>query len=112
MALTNFVAWWGAILSTVVFGWDVYKYLNAGPQLRFQVHTGMVLMPSEDKKRYVQTVVTNYGDRPTTLTTISLYYFEKRWSWAHWRNRPVTAAVLNDPNPGQRFPHKLAPGEV
>lgn len=76
MSSTTIVAWWGAILSTIVFLWDTYKYVKAGPRLRFDARPGMVLMPSADKRIFIQTEVVNHGDRPTTLTNISLYYFE------------------------------------
>jgi len=33
---TSIVAWWGAILSTIVFLWDIYKHRTAGPRLRFR----------------------------------------------------------------------------
>jgi hypothetical protein len=50
MSLTTLAAWWGAILSTGGFLWDIYKYRHAGPKLRFHVRTGMksIGMPSSD----------------------------------------------------------------
>ncbi len=69
-------------------------------------------MPRYDGKRLIQTEVTNYGERPTTLINITLYYFERPWSWAHLRNRPTKAAILADPNPAQPFPCELRPGAV
>jgi hypothetical protein len=72
----------------------------------------MVLIPSDDKRTFVQTEVTNYGDRPITLTNIVIRYFEKPWSWARLRNRTTKAAVLLDPNPAQCFPFELKPGGV
>jgi hypothetical protein len=112
MSSTDFVAWWGAILSSIIFLWDIYKYRNAGPKLRFHVQPGMIMLPSADKRTFIQTEVTNYGDRPTTLTNITFYYFEKPWSWARLRNRPTTAGVLNNPNPEQPFPCELKAGGV
>jgi hypothetical protein len=114
MQSIEFVAWWGAVLSTVVFLWDIYKFRAAGPKLRFSVRTGMqsINMPSFDGKTLIQTEVANYGERPTTLTNIGLYYFENAWSWSRLRNRPTKAAVLSDPNPAQPFPFELKPGAV
>jgi hypothetical protein len=63
----------------------------------------MILVPSTDREPFVQTEVTNHGDRPTTLTNIAVFYFERPRSWARLRNRATKAAVLNDPNPGNRF---------
>jgi hypothetical protein len=72
--IIGLVAVYGAVVSTL-------NFRRAGPQLRFSVRAGMVLVPSDDKRRYVATEVTNYGDRPTTLTTIALHHFQKPWSW-------------------------------
>jgi hypothetical protein len=83
---TKFVAWWGAILSTTVFLWDIYKYRHAGPKLWFRVQTGMALVPSDDKRTFISSEVVNYGDRPTTLTNLTLDYFEKPLSWAWLRD--------------------------
>ncbi len=112
MSSTTFVAWWGAILSTIVFLWDTYKYRKAGPKLCFDVRTGMVLVPSADKRTFIQTEVVNYGDRSTTLTNITLFSFEKAWSWSRLRNRPTKAAVLNNPNAAQPFPCELKAGGI
>jgi len=114
MSSTGIVAWWGAILSTIVFLWDIYKFRTAGPKLRFSVRTGMqsINMPPYNGKKLIQTEVTNYGERPTTLTNIGLYYFEKPLSWARLRNRPTKAAILANPNPAQPFPCELRPGAV
>ncbi len=104
-AITLVIAVYGAALSTL-------NFLRAGPKLRLNVRPGMVLVPSDDKRTFIQTEVTNFGDRPTTLTNIGIRYFEKPWSWEHLRNRATKAAVLNDPNPAQRFPFELKPGGV
>lgn len=44
MNMTNaeaIAAWWGAILSTVVFGWEMYKWLRSGARLKVQVAQNM-----------------------------------------------------------------------
>lgn len=114
MRSTVIVAWWGAVLSTVVFLWDIYKFRAAGPKLRFSVLAGMqtINMPGYDGKTLIKTEVTNYGERSTTLTNVLLYYFEKPWSWARFRNRPTRAAILHNPNPQRPFPCELRPGAV
>ena len=96
---------YGAALNDVQFP-------SRASKLRLTVRTGMVVVPSDDKRMFMQTEITNYGDRPTTLRTIDLRYFEKPWSWARLRNRATKAAVLNNPNPGQPLPCELKPGGV
>jgi len=80
MSPTSIVAWWGAILSTIVFLWDIYKHRTAGPKLRFTVQTGMgtIHMPMYDGKTVMIANVTNYGDRPTTISGLSYVYYENR----------------------------------
>jgi hypothetical protein len=109
---TAVVAWWGAILSTVVFLWDIYKYRHAGPKLRIGINAGMLMVPSADKRTFVVTEVMNIGDRPTTLTNLGLAYFEKRWSWKRLRNRATKLAVVVTPSAAQPFPWKLEPGGI
>ena len=52
---TEIVAWWGAILATIVFAWDIYKWWTAGPKLRVSVQTGMksINMPQYDDKTLI-----------------------------------------------------------
>jgi hypothetical protein len=107
---TTLVAWWGAILSSVVFLWDIYKYRHAGPKLRVGVNPGMILMPSADKRTLVVTEVMNIGDRSTTLTNLGLAYFEKKWSWKRLRNRADKLAVVTSPSVAQPFPWELKAG--
>ena len=106
------VAWWGAVLSTIVFFWDIFKFLSTGPKLRFSVRTGMksINVPKLDGKRLMQTEVVNYVERPTTLTNLGHYYYENTWS--RLRNRPTKAAVLFELNPAQPLPFELKPGAV
>jgi hypothetical protein len=114
MSLTTFAAWWGAVLSTGGVLWDIYKYRHSGPKLRFHVRTGMksIGMPSSNGKRLLQIEVINYGERPTTLTNVTLYYFEKLWSLSRLRNRPTTAAVLLFLAETQPFPCELKAGAI
>ncbi len=38
------VAWWGAIVATVVLVWDIYKWKTSGPKIRFVVCPGMIVV--------------------------------------------------------------------
>jgi hypothetical protein len=112
MSSTAIVAWWGAILSTVVFVWDIYKHKTAGPKLRFSVQTGMesINMPQYEGKKLILANVTNYGDRPTTITNLGYLYFEKR---RFLRKRiPDKAAIVPNPSIAQPLPFELKPGTV
>ena len=83
--------------------------LRPRPKLRFTVRSGMIKIGSNDKRTFIQTEVTNYGDRPTTLEAIGFRYFERPWSWARLRNRVTQAAWLKDLNAAQPFPYNSNP---
>lgn len=112
MSTTAFVAWWGATLSTIVFLWDIYKYRRAGPKLRFSVHTGLesVNMPQYQGKRLILANVTNYGDRPTTITNLGYVYFTKRRFLGN--KIPDKAAIIPIPSTTQPLPFELRPGTL
>jgi hypothetical protein len=113
VALGTWFSGIGTIAAVVV---ALYLATRAGPKLRFSVMAERVLS-NDVKTKFIQTEVTNCGDRPTTLTNIGLAYFEKRWSLARLRNRPSRAAVLINPhiqdsNVSQPLPCELKPGGV
>ncbi len=112
MDATTIVAWWGAILSSVVFLWDIYKWWATGSKIRFSVQSGMesINMPGYDGKTLILANVTNYGDRPTTITNLSFLYFESFWS--QLRKRPDKVFFIPNPSTDQCLPFELKQGNV
>jgi hypothetical protein len=112
MSPTSIVAWWGAILSTIVFLWDIYKHRTAGPRLRFTIQSGMksINIPLYEGKTLIHVDVTNLGDRPTTITNVCFLYFKGR---RFLRKRiPDRAAIVLDLNRDQPIPFELKPGAL
>lgn len=110
LTLTDILALWGAILSTVVLVWDIAKWRMAGPKLRLTVSTGMKAfnMPEYEGKMLVLASVVNYGDRPTTLTHMILLRYITTWRRVRGKK---TAGAIWIPNPGQQpLPYELKPG--
>jgi len=108
---TLVIAAWGAILSTVVFLWDIYKWRTAGPRLRFSVTANMKRVdmdrPGDKGETIIAVKATNYGDRPTTITNIGyLYYRDRRWI----PREPDKKVILTNPKWPQRPPFELKPG--
>lgn len=112
MDATAILAWWGAILSSVVFLWDIYKWKTAGPKIRFSIQTGMesVNMPEYDGKKLIVSNVTNYGDRSTTITNLGFLYFESLWSQI--RQKPDRAFIFPHPSSVNTLPFELKEGSV
>jgi hypothetical protein len=106
------VAWWGAILSSVVFLWDIYKWRTAGPKLRLSAETGMQILnsPRHDGKTLVKIEVANDGERPTTVTSVVFAWYPSLWS--RLRGADKKALLLPNPNVEQPLPFELRPGNI
>jgi hypothetical protein len=112
MTKTEILAWWGAVLSTLVFLWDIYKWRTQGPKMRMSVQSGMesINMPNLDGKKLFIINVTNYGDRSTTITNTGLLHYTS--IWAYIRNRPNKMFVMPQPSTAQPIPFELKQGNV
>lgn len=109
---TEIVAWWGAVLATIVFLWDIYKWRTAGPKLRVSVQSGMksINMPQYEGKTLIYVNVSNYGDRPTTITNLGYLHFANLWT--RMRGRPDAAAIVPNPNDVHLLPYELKQGNL
>lgn len=110
--LTLAIAAYAAIVSTFVFGWDAYKWLNQGAKIKGYAQTGMSIVggPVEDPKTYVTITAVNHGDRATTITNMGFLYY-KNWFKAYlFKNRPTRAFVVTSPSQGQVVPYRLETG--
>ena len=111
MTSTEIVAWWGAIIASVVLLWDIYKWMKQGPRLVMCLSPNMQVWgdPSREGKTWVSVTVSNVGDRPTTIKGVGMEYYP---SWLHrLRNRAETAAVFPNPSDGFPLPRVLNPGD-
>src|ERR1035438_6599831 len=108
----NIVAWWGAILSSIVFLWDIYKWRTAGPKLRLRVQTGMEMLnaPEYAGKTLLLMEVVNYGERSTTITSAVLVSYTSFLS--RLRKRHDRVFVIPFPNSEQPLPFELKPGSI
>lgn len=79
----DFVKWWGAVLATIAFGWNVYNSLSNAPKLKVKLRPNTtypdarvisieVTEQGEDKKlaSYCHIEITNVGKLPATVTNI------------------------------------------
>lgn len=108
---TQVLAWWGAVLATVVFLWDVYKWRTTGPRIRMTVQADIKILgdPELEGRTYILVQATNFGDRPTTLEQMSFAWYAN-W-WRYIRRKPDAQFVIKNPGCGRSFPYKLEVGE-
>lgn len=79
MNITDFAAWWGAVIATLVLAWDIYKWKKSGPLIEVSASPNMQIlggMPdSLSGKTYVAVEVRNTGKGKTTVTHLVGYYY-------------------------------------
>lgn len=120
MFKTDFVAWWGAVVATLVLLWDVAKWMKAGPRVRsrIQLNTwypdGRVLNSqktdsgeSGELASYCHIELVNVGGLPTTVMGISASHVDRKK-----QGQVSCSGPRFTPHYGKTLPHVLSPGEV
>lgn len=99
---TEYIAWFGAVLSFIVFLWELYKYKQTRPILRIKTYANMQknIGGALQGHSYVMVDVVNIGERPTTLTNLSL------------KDKNLRKQFVVIPAFAIPFPYVLKPGEI
>lgn len=119
MVTTEFVAWWGAVVATLVLLWDIVKWQVAGPKVRGTVKVGVCYADSEiistkhtsngtetSLQNYCHIEVVNVGTQPTTLLGIEATHKKSR----KYRINITSEAFKG--HFGKTLPLVLSPGEL
>lgn len=97
MNATDTAAWWGAITATLIFAWDIYKWMKSGSNLRITASPNMQLLYNEVPKatdpKYVFVEVSNTGDNRTTVTNLVGACYQSFWGWLFWRKSDINFIV-------------------
>ncbi|MBW7469462.1 hypothetical protein [Marinobacter sp. F4218] len=120
MGSTDVVAWWGAVIATLVLLWDVVKWLNSGASLKSRIVLNTHYDDGEVIKRektehgetityesYCHIEVVNTGSLPTTVMGIRATHSKNKSGM----QMSVTQQVFTE-HFGKNLPHVLGPGEV
>jgi hypothetical protein len=110
--LSELAAWWGAVVATAVFVWDLYKWAKSGPRLVITTQTDMrmINVPNWDADKIYTTVrIFNRGDAPTTITSLGYFYYDSLFGWL--RDRSKTKAVIGSAGLSHQLPHRLHPND-
>lgn len=112
MSASDIAAWWGAIVATMVFGLDIFKWWKAGPKIIVRANPNMQMVSSgqglEPEKNIFLEVVNN-GDKLTTVTHVIIHHYKSKWSVIC--KKPNGQAVVPLPGPMQKLPFELEPGK-
>ena len=77
---TEFLAWWGAIVSTIVAIFQIVSQMRSGPRLRLTAKPGMEQIPNNFSQagKFIVVSVTNIGTLNTTINHVCVFGYE---SW-------------------------------
>lgn len=120
---TSVVAWYAAILSTIVLVWDLAKWWRAEPRLRVTARANVGYPDSEvvretelpdgvrvgEMASYCHVEIVNVGGRPTTLTRVEVFSRNKNKVRGEVFLSTSNFTVHKGSDP---LPAKLAPGEM
>lgn len=111
--LTLGIAVYAAVVSTLVLGWDAYKWLASGPKVDLTVTTGMKLFGGviPDPKNYISVTAYNIGDRPTTITNLGGMYFDSWWRAYLTPKKFSRAFIITLPSQAQQIPYRFEVGD-
>jgi len=109
---TNYAAWWGAVVATIVLVWDIYKWKKTGPKVSLRVSADMETfgIPNNEKKKYITVRAINNGDRSTTITMLACRYY-RNWL-SKIRNNPNKYFFVGSPGITGPIPYNLESGTV
>lgn len=111
-SLTDVAAWWGAVVATALFIWDIIKWIISGPKIIFTVWPNQIVMgdPVREGKTYINANVINRGTQPTTLRNLGLLFYKTRWR--KFKHKADQAMIITNPNMHFPIPYLLEPGKV
>jgi hypothetical protein len=110
--VTSFVAWWGALVATLVFFWDIYKWVKLGPKVAVSARPNMKTfggLLSLGEKEYVVVEAVNKGSKTTTVTHLIGCHYPSLIR--RLRKKQSTAFFVPDTGLAHPLPHVLPPGE-
>ncbi len=110
MTQTDIVAWYGAVLATLVLFLEIFKWLRAGPIIKVRALTGMETNMRDLKdKKLILVKVTNRGSQKTTITHLVVQHYKTRFH--KLINRKNRSFIISNHSIGQPLPYVLEPGE-
>ena len=110
---TEIAAWWGAIMASVVFLWDMYKWKTQGPKLVMRLSPNMLMYPDLPpyQPRFVSVTVSNIGDQPTTIKGFGVEYYADWFKRLRQRAHDRIAFAVGNQSHVEPLPKVLNPGE-
>jgi hypothetical protein len=111
LAVSDYAAWWGAIIATLALVWNIIVAVRAGARLHVTATPNMQifpLAPGEEDRTYIHVNAINRGNSATTITHFCGYRFDNLWDLIRNKKQHF---IVNGTSDGLPVPYKLAPGD-
>jgi hypothetical protein len=107
---TLIVAIYAAVLSTLVFLWQIIVYLRDGARLKVSASSNMQMIDDNglQPKKYIVVNAVNVGTADTTITHVVAFTFANRLQY--WRRKQRKAFIVNHASHAQPIPYVLEVG--
>jgi hypothetical protein len=107
------IAAYAAIISTFLFGWDVYKWLSSGAKIDLSASMDMKLLggPYPDSRTYGTITAVNVGDRPTTIVNLGAMYFDSWFRAYVIKRKHKQAFIISTPSEARPIPYRFEVGD-
>ena len=120
MGSTDVVAWWGAVVATLVLLWDVAKWLQSGANVKSRIVLNAYYDDAKVLEReklengeritleeYCHVELVNVGSLPTTIMGVRATHSKSKQG----PQLTIFQEVFTE-HYGKKLPHVLSPGEV
>lgn len=111
LSASDIAAWWGAVVASLVLGWDILKWARDKARLKVSVKGNMLVIgePDDDQRHWIQVSVVNTGSRPTTIKMVGVDVHKNLLLRMFGKAEESYAF----PNAGRSatLPHRIQPGE-
>lgn len=111
-AISDYAAWWGAIIASLALAWNIFNQLRSGPRIHVRATPNMRFFPETPLtkgKTYIVVTAVNRGNAPTTITCFGGYHSSVLWDFRKKKRQYFVIPPIE--SMGSNVPCLLAPGE-
>ena len=111
-SISDYAAWWGAIIATLALLWNIVVAIQSGPRVYVRASPNMKVFPEDPitkDKTYISVIAVNRGNAPTTITHFCGFYADSLWNLI--RRKRQHFIINAHPSLGKPVPYVLAPGK-
>ncbi len=110
--VSDYAAWWGAIVASLALTWNIIRTLRAGARVKVKVTANIRVYPSQPptyENDYISIKAVNLGTGPTTITHCAGFYTKSIWGIIKKSERQHFVVNIS-PLTGKDIPFVLEPG--